>query len=366
MKNLNILILSIILLSGCNLIPGTHISENKAPSSLVGNDSTVSANVVLITPALMREIAANQPPRVTDKFFIENGEIDEEYRYKIGVGDVLTVTVWEHPELTIPFGQFRNAEEQGNIVYEDGSIFFPYAGNINAAGKTVVELRKDLREALGEYIENPQVDVKVSVFNSQKFYLTGAVKIPGTYPITHIPLRLLEAINEAGGFNEFADIYSVRITRAGVTTEVPIYDMLYLGDLSANILIKHGDVLHVAPDEQRRIFVMGEVTKPQSLLMTHKPLTLTRVISDVGGLNEIRANGSGIYVIRQSDIPEVVNVFQLDASKAYALGLANDFILESRDIVYVSASPISRWNRLISNLLPSITGVRSLDDIRTN
>ncbi|MBE1298301.1 MAG: hypothetical protein GJ680_00115 [Alteromonadaceae bacterium] len=366
MKKLSIFVLSILLLTGCNLIPGTHISESKSPSSLVGEQSIINANVVLITPTLMREIAANTPARVIDEFFIENSGIDEEYRYRIGIGDVLTVTVWEHPELTTPFGQFRGAEEQGNIVYEDGTIFFPYAGSLVAAGKTVVELREQLTRALGKYIENPQVDVKVSVFKSQKFYLTGAVKIPGTYPITHIPLRLLEAINEAGGFNDDADIYSVRITRDGVTTEVPIYDMLYLGDLSANILIKHGDVLHVAPDEQRRVFVMGEVTKPQAMPMAHKPITLTQVISEAGGLNELRASGNGIYVIRQSEVPESVNVFQLDASKAYALSLADDFILESRDIVYVSASPISRWNRLISNLLPSITGVRSLNDITNN
>ncbi len=358
------ILLAIIALAGCNIIPGTHISYDKSPSSLVGDEPIVDANVILITPALMREIAANQPERVVAPFFIENNVIDEDYSYRIGIGDVLTVTVWEHPELTIPFGQFRNAEEQGNIVYEDGNIFFPYAGNVKVSGLSVVQVREKLRDLLSRYIENPQVDVKVSVFNSQKFYLTGAVRSPGTFPITHIPLRLLEAINQAGGFNDEADIYSVRITRDGVTTEVPIYDMLYLGDMSANILIKHGDVLHVAPDQQRRVFVMGEVAKAQALRMTHKPLTLTQVLGEVGGINEIRADASGVYVIRQSDVPEIVNVFQLDISEAYALGLANDFILNSRDIVYVSAAPISRWNRLVSNLVPTLSGVAAVDDVR--
>ncbi len=349
-------------LAGCTLVPGTHIAEDKSPSSLVGDKPIVEPNVILITPSLIREIAANQPLRELDKFFNEHREIDGDYRYKIGIGDVLTITVWEHPELTIPFGQFRDAKEQGNIVYEDGTIFFPYAGKVDAAGKTVVELRNTLTKALSGYIEKPQVDVKVNTFNSQKFYLTGAVRSPGTFPITHIPLRLLEAINQAGGFDSNADIYSVRITRNKETVEVPIYDMLYNGDLRANIVIKHGDVLHVAPDEQRRVFVMGEVTRPMAMKMNHKPLTLAQVLGEVGGLNEMRADASGVYVIRQADVPEMVNVFQLDISKAYVLSLADDFVLQSRDIVYVSAAPISRWNRLISNLLPSITGANSLQD----
>ena len=186
---------------------------------------------------------------------------------------------------------------------------------------------------------------------------------PGTYPITHIPLRLLEAINQAGGFNEGADIYSVRITRGGQTVEVPIYDMLYRGDLRANILIKHGDVLHVAPDEVRRVFVLGEVERPVAMRMPERPLTLAQVIGEVGGLNELRADASGVYVIRQSDVPGMVNVFQLDMSEAHALALADDFIVESRDVVYVSAAPIARWNRLVSNLLPSLGGIANIDDI---
>ena len=355
MKFLNLL-LAVLFIAGCNITPGTDISEDRSPNTLIYDEPVVKANVVLITPALMRELAASQPPRVTDEFFIKNSQVDEDYRYKIGIGDVLTVTVWEHPELTIPFGQFRDAEEQGIIVYEDGSIFYPYAGNLQAAGKTVVEMREDLRKALSKYIENPQVDVRVSVFKSQQFYLTGSVKIPGTYPVTHIPLRLLEAINQAGGFLEDADIYSVRITRNGVTTQVPIYDMLYLGDLTSNILIKHGDVLHVGPDQQRRVFVMGEVNEPKSMKMTHQPMTLTQVIAEVGGVKELSADASGVYVIRQSEIPEVVNVFQLDITEAYALSLADDFILNSRDIVYVSAAPMARWNRFVSNLVPFFTG----------
>ena len=367
-----ILLFVLSALSACTIIPGSTISHQDFPSELYdvpdklfGGQDIVEPNVVLITPRLMRELAASQPPRVIPEFFLDRSSFDKDYRYRVGPGDVLTVTVWDHPELTIPSGQFRDAKDQGNIVHEDGTIFYPYVGKIVAAGKTPAELRDELAKKLGQYIEEPQVDVKVAVFNSQKFYLTGSVNAPGTYAITHIPLRLLEAINLAGGFKGEADIYGATLTRGDQNIEVPIYDILYEGDLRANIVMEHGDVLHIAPDETRRVFVMGEVVRPQSVRMTQKPMTLTQILSQVGGIREDRADGRGIYVVRQSDVPEIVNVFQLDARQAYALSLADDFILNSRDIVYVSPSPISRWNRLITNLLPAIQGLNDLDSIQT-
>lgn len=361
-----LLLLTILATSACTIVPGSYVPYDKAPSALVGRKPVIETNIVLITPALIRELAANQPGRELDPFFVDNRAIDDDYRYEIGVGDVLTITVWEHPELTIPFGQFRDAEGQGTIVYEDGRIFFPYAGNVQAAGRTVVEVREELTQKLARFIEKPQIGVKVNTFNSQKFYLTGAVNTPGTYPITHIPLRLLEAINQAGGFGPDADIFSVRMTRDGRTVEVPIYDMLYGGDLRANILIRHGDVLHVAPDQQRRVFVLGEVARPSALGMPHRPLTLAQVIGEVGGLNEAAADASGVYVIRGTDVPDMVNVFQLDISNASALAMADDFIIEPRDVVYVSPAPVARWNRLVSNLLPSLGGLANVERISRN
>lgn len=358
--------LSLVLLplAGCTIVPGTNISTNtfQVPTVLSGDAPVLEPAVIKITPDV---ISTLKPEPLS---FNEPWQTEEatDYEYLIGVGDIMSIVVWDHPELTAPFGSFNNIKDQGNVVREDGTIFYPFVGQVKVAGRTARAVRNELAEKLATYIESPQLDVKIASYRSQRFFVTGSVNGPGSFPVSDVPVRVVEAIGMAGGLRDDADMFDVTLSRGADSFNVPLFDILYEGDVRGNALLQHGDVLHIAPNELRRVFVMGEVTRPSTLPMTNRRLSLTQALSDAGGIQETRANGRGIYVIRDSEYDGIIDVYQLDLAEAWALALGDEFILQPRDIIYVSAAPITRWNRWVSNVLPSLQGLYNLDRINEN
>ena len=349
-------------LFGCTLAPGSHVPSNTF-ESVFRSEATYSlrATRVLITPELVTRLESTANAK-TKADTVES----DPYVYRIQAGDVLSVVIWDHPELTAPFGSFNNAQEQGNVVREDGTIYYPFIGAVLAGGRTALEIRNEMETRLARYIESPQVDVRVAGYRSQRFFVAGSVEQPGTFPITDVPLTLVDAINAAGGLTDQADLFDVRLSRNDETYVVPLYEILFEGDVSQNVVLQHGDVVHVAPNERRQAFIMGEVLKPQAIPLTNRPMSLTQALATVGGIQEARADGRGIYVIRNSEYDGVVDVYQLDMARAWALALGDQFVLEQRDVVYVSAAPITRWNRWVSNVLPSLQGLFNIDRVGRN
>lgn len=365
-------------LGGCALAPGGHIPDDSS-GGLFSDDSRSAyeqefseaelmklVDVYQISPMLLSEL---QTPEAQPEFNSALEQARNNYDYTVGRGDILNVTVWNHPELTIPAGSMRSAEEAGNWVHSDGTIFYPYIGKVQVAGKKVTEIREDITKRLAKYIESPQVDVTVAAFRSQRVYVTGAVNQPGTVPVTNVPMTLIEAVNAAGGMNEVANWNQVTLTRGNTARTFNMRELYQAGNTDQNILLQPNDVVHVARNDDNKVFVLGEVRKPQSYMMGQAGMTLAEALADAGGLFEASANASGIFVIRQAepDSGKIAKVFQLNAENAIALVMAEQFELQQRDIVYVTAAPVARWNRVISQLLPSITGLYSIgrfsDDI---
>ncbi len=129
--------------------------------------------------------------------------------------------------------------------------------------------------------------------------------------------------------------------------------------MSQNRLLAHNDILHIPRNDGLKVFVMGEVSNPSTLLMDRSYMTLAEAINNAGGINEGSANASGVFVLRSSDQQDMlVDVFQLDATEGAMLILSTQFELQPMDIVYVTSAPIARWNRVISQLLPTFTLLR--------
>jgi polysaccharide biosynthesis/export protein len=126
--------------------------------------------------------------------------------YLIGENDVLEITVWNEPDL-----------KQSLPVRPDGKINFPLIGEIQAADETPSQLQEAIASKLKAFITHPDVTVMVVQMNSRKFNILGRVAKPGSYPLT-ATTTVLDAIAEAGGFQDFAkekDIYILRKNPTG-------------------------------------------------------------------------------------------------------------------------------------------------------
>lgn len=353
-------------LSACAAAPGGHIDYDTEADPL----SEVNVEVLPITLDLVQEMNATTREAAA-LALVNNARPDEsvpKYDYYIGRGDVLNIIVYDHPELTIPAGSERSAAESGNVVHSDGTIFYPYVGQVKVAGRTVHDVRNEIQRRLADFIAEPQVDVKVAAYNSQKAYVTGQVNTPGQFPITNVPLRVLDAISQAGGLTDMANWRDVILSRDNADTSLSVYEMLVYGDLSQNLLLEDGDVLHVPEVGNQQIFVMGQVIEPASFAMGNTRLSLTAAIAQAGGIDESSANASGIFVIRRNPIPSDIyaTVYQLDASNAAAFVLGSQFMLEPTDVVYVTSAPLARWNRVLRLLLPSLTTIYEATEVNEN
>jgi len=263
MKIKKIILISLMLLSGCTFIPGMENPDiNRMHKKQQHPEAQMTPNLIPVTPSL---VASRHTAH---------------YVYRVAPSDVLFIDVWQHPELTpqplvrqttrdesLP----RSAGEQGHLVSFDGRLYFPLIGRIKVSGKSTEEIRHLLVSKLKKYIKHPEINVRVADYRGQKIY------------------------------------------------------------------------------------VLGEVKKPGVMALNDQPLSVTDAIALAGGIDSSAADPSHIYVIHgHSHQPDV---YWLNAKTPDAMLLAENFILSRGDIVFVSSAAAARWNRAISQLLPTVQTV---------
>ena len=361
-------VILVVLLSGCGISPGRDIyqlhttseSTLELPGPKGSGKSSKTVMVQAITAELIvrdERIRNEQLKATLNQNNRTENEVDS-YAYIIGPGDILNITVWDHPELTIPAGSFRGAGESGNLVSNDGTIFFAFAGKVKVAGLTQGGVRDVLTKKLSYYIESVQVDVRVISFRNQRVYIVGEVGSPGRQFIDDLAPTLAEMINRAGGFSAEADRRHITLTRDGETYLIDFLAFYEDGDSSQNVLLKPGDVVNVWDRDLNRIFVLGEVRQAGSFIMNKHRKSLAEALSDAGGVNNNTSNPGRVYVFRGGG--KQSEIFHLNTRSPDALILADRFPLQARDVVYVDSTDLQRWKRIVDQISGTVSVLENL------
>ena len=347
--------------------------------------------------------------------------------YRIGVGDVVslaTPTAQTNVQELAGSAAARNTF-QNYTVQEDGAISIPDIGRVMIGDLTVADAENAIFERFVDARREPSFALEISEFNSQSVTISGQVATPTIISLTITPLYLSQALALAGGPSNSDLTYTVaRLLRDGNVYQIPIND-LYAYDGSDSVRLIDGDSIFIdseydfdraqdffeeqvtraqytrqtridtlqelrsqialqraALEQQRTNFqqrlelgaenydyayLIGEVRHPgRFALPFENRATLADALFEAGGVREATGNPRQIYVLRGQDgasADETVHAYHLDGANAVNYVLATRFELRPRDIIFVAEQPVTRWNRTITQILPSLSAGQQVSGI---
>lgn len=335
--------------------------------------------------------------------------------YIIGVSDVLILATPSAGDTVAELSGLLAAQNkrQGYTVQDDGAIALPDVGRVQVAGMTLEEADASVFQSLVSAQINPSFSVEISEFNSQRVAIGGAVGKPTLVPISIKPLYLEEALQLAGGIvAPDMDYASVRLYRNGELYQIPLTE-LYAKKSLKRILLRDGDSVFIdtayeldkaqaffeeqiklkglrqsarsnaltelnaefnmrrAQAEDARanftqreelgatrrdyVYIGGEVRSQSRYTL---PYEQTAVMADAlysnQGLSTREANLSQIYLLRGNNTADKVIAYHLNATNAANMMITTRMELRPNDIIFVSEQPVTRWNRLFEQIIPSL------------
>jgi len=260
--------------------------------------------------------------------------------YRVAVEDVLEISVYGDTELTrlVP-------------VRPDGKISFTFIGDVEAAGRSIEEIRHELTERLASFLRAPQVTVIAREFGRQKVYVGGEVKVPGIVYITPRENSLADVLFKSGLTTDRADLAKAVLVRQGRLVDVDFARMIH-GDISVNVAVQNGDLVYVPEAAERYIYVVGEV-HTQSAVETTIPLSILNVLTRAGGVVPETAKSREIAVLRgglKDPKVAVVNFRRLVEGD-----FSQNIMVRPGDVVYVPTTVLGRYNQFIEQVLRTLT-----------
>lgn len=273
----------------------------------------------------------------------------EEYQDQIHENDVLQIALY-HPKRTDLVQAV--ASIGGSIGYRvtNGQIRLPDAPPIQVVGLTLDEARQKIEQYYNDQIQDTEV------FVAYRERIERKVELMGLTGMSSVPvdgkLRLYDMLSKAR-IPIDANLFKSYVLREGHMLPVDMRKLIREGDMSQNIVMRGGDKVFIAEASSASLMVMGEVARERTISLPNGFMSLRQALAESGGI-PFTGDKSYIQVIRGSICrPKIYTL-----SWEHVIHLPNDsLLLMPGDIIYVAAKPITEWNRFISQLLPSFTGV---------
>lgn len=351
------------LLSGCTATISSGLKSGELPPS--GAFTAANGLQFNIQPLSL----ATLPPKqvvVADSNLSSLIRGSSRAEYRIAQGDILGITLIGYPDIApsiISSNNNANPYAIGFPVDQQGFIQFPLIGRIKASGISVPQFTANLRGQLQRYLKYSDPQVKIVNYRGNKFFIDGEVKQPGEFSIEDAPISLYSAISMAGGATLTGDSNNIVLNRKGVSYNLGLQSLRQMGSSANQIYLQDGDSIHVNSQSRNRVYVLGEFGKVEPVPILEQGISLAQVLGESSGLNSNTANAAKIYVVRDNPGHPLTNIYYVDMQSITSFALANRFEMQPNDIVYVDPTGLTRWNRVISSLLPSTSAISLLSKL---
>lgn len=290
----------------------------------------------------------------------------------IAPGDTLSVRVWENVDtgLLVGIGQRETTLEEIQVD-QSGEIFVPYAGRLQAAGRSPDALRREITESLEAQTPDPQVEVRRVAGDGATVSVMGGVNQPGVYPIEAPTLRLSSMLARAGGVALVPDVAQITMERGGHVGRLWLQDLY--DNPALDVALRSGDRIIV--EEDRRSFTALGATSGQARVPFNKRnMSAIEAIAAAGGLDGRAADPTGVFIFREESA-DVANrvlgrydlagpqriAYLLDMTSAEGLFSARDFIIRDEDTLYITEAPLASWARILAVATAALAVARTAE-----
>lgn len=289
---------------------------------------------------------------------------NKQHIYRLTAGDVLSIQLWAYPEITPPIQDISNIKAAGYPIDPNGYVYLPLLGQVKVAGKTLAETNQYLRSQFSRYLKHPDVVVRVLSYEGRRYFVNGQVMRSGQYTLNDQPISVYTALGQAGGVNtQTGDNTNIQLIRQGKTYHLNAVELEKQGLSLHNLLIQPNDTIFVNAKQNQKLYVMGESNKSQALTLRDQGMTLSDVLGESEGVNPYSASAARIFVMRTDLNTKTSTIYHLNLSSLGNLALANQFQMQKNDIVYIDATGLTRWQRIMNQIVPFSSALYSFNQL---